>query len=236
MTIRAVLADDAALFRAGLARLMDDAGIEVVGQANDAAELAELVAVEHPDVAVVDVRMPPSYTTEGLAAAIQLRRLHPHLAVLILSQYVELQDAIQLLTENPRGIGYLLKQRVTDVDSFVAAVTHVAAGGSLIDPEVATLLLERKRGGGPLRELSERELQVLQLMAEGRSNQGIIERLTVSPRTVESHVRSIFIKLGLVDQPDDHRRVLAVLTYLRSLDRTPPAESNARRPPGPDAR
>ena len=178
-------------------------------------------AAEHPDVAVVDVRMPPSYTTEGLTAAAELRRTRPDLAVLILSQYVELQDAIQLLTENPRGIGYLLKQRVTDVDTFIAALTHIAAGGSLIDPEVATLLLARKRGGGPLDQLSDRELQVLQLMAEGRSNQGIIERLTVSPRTVESHVRTIFIKLGLVDQPDDHRRVLAVLTYLRSLDRTP---------------
>ena len=221
MTIRAVLADDAALFRAGIARLLEDAGIEVVGQANSGAELTQLVAAEHPDVAVVDVRMPPSYTTEGLTAAAELRRTRPDLAVLILSQYVELQDAIQLLTENPRGIGYLLKQRVTDVDTFIAALTHIAAGGSLIDPEVATLLLARKRGGGPLDQLSDRELQVLQLMAEGRSNQGIIERLTVSPRTVESHVRTIFIKLGLVDQPDDHRRVLAVLTYLRSLDRTP---------------
>jgi DNA-binding NarL/FixJ family response regulator len=219
MTIRAILADDATLFREGLARLLTDAGIDVVGQANDAAELSELVAVHHPDVAVVDVRMPPTHTTEGLVAAVHLRHSHTGLAVLILSQYVEVQDAIQLLTDDPRGIGYLLKQRVTDVDSFISVLNHVAAGGSFIDPEVATLLLERKRRQGPLDQLSDRELEVLQLMAEGRSNQGIIERLTVSPRTVESHVRTIFLKLGLLEQPDDHRRVLAVLTYLRSLDR-----------------
>jgi DNA-binding NarL/FixJ family response regulator len=164
--------------------------------------------------------MPPTHTTEGLVAAVQLRHSHPGLAVLILSQYVEVQDAIQLLTDDPRGIGYLLKQRVTDVDSFISVLNHVAAGGSFIDPEVATLLLERKRRQGPLDQLSDREREVLQLMAEGRSNQGIIERLTVSPRTVESHVRTIFLKLGLVEQPDDHRRVLAVLTYLRSLDRS----------------
>jgi DNA-binding NarL/FixJ family response regulator len=219
MTIRAILADDATLFREGLARLLTDAGIDVVGQANDAAELSELVAVHHPDVAVVDVRMPPTHTTEGLVAGVHLRHSHTGLAVLILSQYVEVQDAIQLLTDDPRGIGYLLKQRVTDVDSFISVLNHVAAGGSFIDPEVATLLLERKRRQGPLDQLSDRELEVLQLMAEGRSNQGIIERLTVSPRTVESHVRTIFLKLGLLEQPDDHRRVLAVLTYLRSLDR-----------------
>ncbi len=163
--------------------------------------------------------MPPTHTTEGLVAAVELRRAYPALAVLILSQYVEVQDAIQLLTEEPRGIGYLLKQRVTDVDSFLYALNHVADGGSYIDPEVATLLLERKRRQGPLDRLSDRELEVLQLMAEGRSNQGMIERLTISPRTVESHVRTIFLKLELLDQPDDHRRVLAVLTYLRSLDR-----------------
>ena len=220
MTIRAILADDATLFREGLARLLVDAGIDVVGQANDAAELSELVAAQHPDIAVVDVRMPPTHTTEGLVAAVQLRHSHTGLAVLILSQYIEVQDAIQLLTEDPRGIGYLLKQRVTDVDSFISVLSHVAAGGSFIDPEVATLLLERKRRQGPLDQLSDRELEVLQLMAEGRSNQGIIERLTVSTRTVESHVRTIFLKLGLLEQPDDHRRVLAVLTYLRSLDRT----------------
>jgi DNA-binding NarL/FixJ family response regulator len=219
MTIRAILADDATLFREGLARLLTDAGIDVVGQANDAAELSELVAVHHPDVAVVDVRMPPTHTTEGLVAAVHLRHAHTGLAVLILSQYVEVQDAIHLLTDDPRGIGYLLKQRVTDVDSFISVLNHVAAGGSFIDPEVATLLLERKRRQGPLDRLSDRELEVLQLMAEGRSNQGIIERLTVSHRTVESHVRTIFLKLGLLEQPDDHRRVLAVLTYLRSLDR-----------------
>jgi serine/threonine-protein kinase len=220
VTIRAVLADDATLFREGLARLLADAGIEVVGQASDAAELSELVDAQRPDVAVVDVRMPPTHTTEGLVAAVQLRHSHSGLAVLILSQYVEVQDAIELLTDDPRGIGYLLKQRVTDVDAFVSVLSHVAAGGSFIDPEVATLLLERKRRQGPLDQLSDRELEVLQLMAEGRSNQGIIERLTVSPRTVESHVRTIFQKLGLLEQPDDHRRVLAVLTYLRSLDRT----------------
>jgi serine/threonine-protein kinase len=220
MTIRAVLADDATLFREGIARLLADAGIDVIGQANDASELSTLVAAHHPDIAVVDVRMPPTNTTEGLVAAGELRRAQPDLAVLILSQYVEVQDAIQLLEDDPRGIGYLLKQRVTDVDSFLSVLHHVAAGGSYIDPEVATLLLERKRRRGPLDQLSERELEVLQLMAEGRSNQGILERLTVSPRTVESHVRTIFVKLGLIDQTDDHRRVLAVLTYLRSLDRT----------------
>jgi DNA-binding NarL/FixJ family response regulator len=216
--IRAIVADDAVLFREGLARLLTDSGIDVVAQVGDPLALRAAVDRLEPDLAVIDVRMPPTHTTEGLAEAVRIRRRRPATTVLILSQYVEAQDAVELLGDDPAGVGYLLKQRVTDISAFVATVRHVAAGGTFIDPEVATLLVDRRRRIGLLSELSEREIEVLQLMAEGRSNQGIIDRLVLSSRTVESHVRSIFHKLGLIAQPDDHRRVLAVITYLRTLD------------------
>jgi serine/threonine-protein kinase len=219
MNLRVVVADDAVLFREGVARLLVDAGIEVVAQASDATELLDAVRSQRPGLAIVDVRMPPTHTREGLVAAIRIRREQPGAAVLILSPYVEADDAIELLGDNAAGVGSLLKQRVTRIDAFIGAIHHVAAGGTIVDPEVAALLVDRKRHQGPLSHLSDRELEVLHLMAEGRSNQGIIDRLVLSPRTVESHVRSIFLKLGLIDQPDDHRRVLAVVTYLRTLDR-----------------
>ncbi len=226
---RVVLVDDTVLFREGLARILDEAGFAVVAQTGDATDLDGVVERTRAEAAIVDVRMPPTHTTEGLVAAIALRRRHPEVAVLILSQHVEAQDALELLGDDPRGVGYLLKQRVSDVDAFLASVRHVAAGGSLVDPEVAALLVDRQRRGGPLAALSDRELEVLQLMAQGRSNQGIIDRLVLSPRTVESHVRTIFTKLGLVDQPDDHRRVLAVVTYLGALDASPGAAARSRR-------
>jgi DNA-binding NarL/FixJ family response regulator len=215
--VRVVLADDSVLLREGLARVLADAGFEVVGQAGDAAELLRLVRTEQPDVAVVDIRMPPTRTTEGLIAAQEIRAAHPGVGVMVLSQYVETSQAMKLLAGGVGGVGYMLKDRVSDLAEFSDAVRRVAAGGSVIDPEIVSILLGRKRQPDPLEGLSDREKEVLGLMAQGRSNQGICQKLFLSPKTVETHVGSIFAKLSLLPAADEHRRVLAVLAYLRSL-------------------
>lgn len=214
--MRVVLADDSVLFREGVARVLADAGFEIVGQAGDAEELLELVEKDPPDVAIVDVRMPPTNTNEGLLAAIRIREDHSEVGVLVLSHYVETHHAMQLLGDHAAGAGYLLKDRVTDLEDFGDAVRRVGTGGSVVDPEVVSQLIGRRRQQGPLEVLTERERGVLALMAEGRSNQAICDRLFLSPKTVETHVSSIFAKLGLLPTPDDHRRVLAVLAHLRA--------------------
>lgn len=213
---RIVLADDAVLLREALAAGLAAAGFEVVGQAADVEALLQQVDQTIPDLVVVDVRMPPSHTTEGLEAAQEIRRRHPGMPILVLSQYIETRYAVDLVREDPAGIGYLLKDRVTRLDDLSDAVRRVAAGGTVIDPEVVARLLGRPRRHTPLDELTPREREILALMAEGRSNQGIADRLSLEPRTVEGHVGQIFSKLALEPSVDDHRRVLAVLTALRN--------------------
>lgn len=213
--IRVVLADDAALLREALAAGLAAAGFEVVGQASDVAGLLGLVETQAPDVAVVDVRMPPTHTTEGLEAAREIRRRHPGIAILVLSQYVETRYAIDLIRDDPSGVGYLLKDRVARLEDLSDAVRRVAAGGSVIDPEVVGRLLGRPRRHSPLDELTPREREILGLMAEGRSNQGIADQLVLELKTVEGHVGQIFSKLGLEPSTGEHRRVLAVLQSLR---------------------
>jgi DNA-binding NarL/FixJ family response regulator len=214
--LRIVLADDAVLLRDAIAAALGAAGFEVVGQAGDVPSLLALIEAQLPDVAILDVRMPPSHTTEGLEAARTIRRDHPRIAILVLSQYVETRYAVDLIRDDPSGIGYLLKDRVSRVADLADAVRRVAAGGSVIDPEVVGRLLGRPREHSPIDELTPREGEILALMAEGRSNQGIAERLTLELKTIEGHVGQIFSKLALEPTGDDHRRVLAVLTYLRS--------------------
>jgi DNA-binding NarL/FixJ family response regulator len=214
--MRVIVADDSLLFRQGLVHVLTNAGFEVTGQAATAEQLLELVDRAPPDVVIVDIRMPPGQTTEGLQAATEIARKHPAVGVLLLSHYVETHHAMQLLAGGGKGVGYLLKDRVTDLDKFHEALRAVAAGHSVIDPEVVAQLVSRRRTRDLVGDLSEREQEVLALMAEGRSNSAIGQALFLSPKTVEAHVRSIFAKLELELAPDDHRRVLAVLSYLRS--------------------
>jgi DNA-binding NarL/FixJ family response regulator len=214
--MRVVVAEDSVLLREGVVRLLQEAGMEVVGQAGDAEDLLRKVRAHKPDVALVDIRMPPTQTDEGLRAAATIRAEQPQTGVLVLSQYVEEAYALELLAENAEGVGYLLKDRVADVERFVDSVRRVGEGGSALDPEVVARLVGRRRREDPLSALSPREREVLGHMAEGRSNHGIAEALVVTERAVEKHVTSIFTKLNLPPAEDDHRRVLAVLTYLRS--------------------
>ncbi|HEY4778356.1 MAG TPA: response regulator transcription factor [Solirubrobacterales bacterium] len=212
--MRVVVADDSTLLREGVVRLLEEAGIEVVGQAGDAEELMRKVRAHKPDVAVVDVRMPPTHTDEGLRAAREIRAELPDTAVLVLSQYVEVAYARELLAESAEGLGYLLKDRVADVTVLTDAVRRVGAGGSALDPEVVSQMLGRRRRDDPLEELTPREREVLGLMAEGRSNAAIAAELVVTERAVEKHVTGIFSKLDLPSSGEDHRRVLAVLRFL----------------------
>jgi serine/threonine-protein kinase len=210
-----VLADDSVLLRAGIARLLAELGHEVVGEAGDAAGLLALLDLE-PDIVLVDIRMPPTHTVEGLEVAARIRRERPGLPVLVLSQHVEPAYATRLLAADASGLGYLLKDRVVDPEELVAAMERLVAGESVVDPEVVSAMLRSGRDPDPVASLSAREREVLTLMAEGRSNASIAQTLVLTERTVESHVRSIFTRLGLQSAADDHRRVLAVLTYLRS--------------------
>jgi DNA-binding NarL/FixJ family response regulator len=214
--VRVVIADDSVLLREGLARVLVEGGFEVAAQAGNAYELQEAVRIEEPDVAIVDVRMPPTQTDEGLRAAKEIREEHPDVAVLVLSQVVEPRHAFELFRDRPEGFGYLLKDRVLEIDEFLESVRRVGKGGTAVDPEVVAQLMGRRRERDPLEDLSPREREVLTLMAEGLSNNGICGRLFLSPKTVESHVHSIFGKLRLPPAADDHRRVLAVLMFLRA--------------------
>ncbi len=212
--MRVVLADDAVLLREGIARLLTEAGFDVVGQSGDAEDLLLKIRSYSPDVAIVDIRMPPTNTTEGLEAAKQIRELYPSVGVLLLSQHIEAGYALELLQDNAEGVGYLLKDRVGDVGEFADAVRRVGEGGSALDPAVVSRLVGRRRVDDPLADLTPREREVLELIAQGRSNQAIAERLVVTPRAVEKHVTSIFGKLRLSATADDHRRVLAAIVFL----------------------
>jgi DNA-binding NarL/FixJ family response regulator len=214
--MRVVIGEDQALLREGIVRLLEEAGFDVVGQAGDAVDLRRKVGAHKPDVAVVDIQMPPERTDDGLRAAIHIRSAHPSTRVLVLSQYIEERYAIDLIGESAEGVGYLLKDRVGDLDEFAEAVRRVGEGGSVLDPEVVTRMLARTREADPVEELSPRERDVLELMAQGRSNHGIAEQLVVTESAVEKHVTAIFEKLDLERDFEPHRRVLAVLTFLRS--------------------
>jgi DNA-binding NarL/FixJ family response regulator len=214
--VRVAIAEDSVLLREGLARLLDDAGIEVVAQSADADDLLLKVRSYSPDVAIVDIRLPPTHNDEGLRAALEIRSKHPDVAVLVLSQYVELGLALTLLADSAEGVGYLLKDRISDVDEFVSALRRVADGGSALDPIIVSTLVSRERPDDPLAQLTPREREVLELMAGGSSNQGIADSLVITVRAVEKYVSSIFTKLGLPSTGSESRRVLAVLTFLRS--------------------
>jgi DNA-binding NarL/FixJ family response regulator len=218
VSLRVVIGEDDVLMREGIIRLLREAGHQVVGQAGDAEDLLRKALAHRPDVVVADVQMPPDRADDGLKAAIELRRRRPETAVLILSQYYEQEYALELIGDRAEGVGYLLKERVGDVDVFIDAVDRVAAGGSALDPEVVGRMVGVHRRSGPLDELSPREREVLGVMAEGKSNRGIAEALIISEPAVEKHIKSIFLKLGLGPAPTVHRRVRAVLTYLRDLD------------------
>ena len=212
--MRIVLADDAALFRKGVANLLQEAGFDVVGQAENADDLLALVGEHQPDVVIVDIRMPPTHTLEGLEAAKIIRARYPAVGVLVLSQFVEPHYALQLIDNAEKGAGYLLKDRVGDIEELANAVRQIATGRLIIDPAVVSQLLNRSRRRDPLDALTDREKAVLALMAQGRSNHAIANGLFVTEKTVEAHIRAIFIKLNLSPTADDHRRVLAVITYL----------------------
>jgi DNA-binding NarL/FixJ family response regulator len=214
--LRLVLADDSMLLREGIARLLTESGFEIVGQAGGAEELVAAVREHRPDVAIIDIRMPPDHTDEGLRAAEAIRAEHgTEVGILVLSQYVETSFALRLVADGAGGVGYLLKDRVDDLDDFADAIRRIARGGSVIDPEVVARLVGSRRTRVPLDDLTPREREVLALIAEGRSNQAIGDRLFLAPKTIEAHIASIFSKLGLLPAPDDHRRVLAVLAHLR---------------------
>ena len=214
--MRVAIAEDSVLLREGIVRLLDDAGIDVVAQSADAKDLLLKVRSYSPDVAIVDIRLPPTHNDEGLRAALEIRSKHPEVAVLVLSQYVELGLALTLLADSAEGVGYLLKDRISDVDEFVAALRRVADGGSALDPLIVSTLVSRERPGDPLAQLTPREREVLERMAAGSSNQGIADSLVITVRAVEKYVSSIFTKLGLPSTGSESRRVLAVLTFLRS--------------------
>jgi DNA-binding NarL/FixJ family response regulator len=214
--VRVAIAEDSVLLREGLARLLDDAGFEVIAQCGTADDLLLKVRSRTPDVAIVDIRLPPTHSDEGLRAALEIRAQHPSVGVLVLSQYVELGLALKLLSDSAEGVGYLLKDRISDVDEFVAAVRRVADGGSALDPIIVSTLLTRQRPDDPLAQLTPREREVLELMATGTSNQGIADALVITLRAVEKYVSSIFGKLGLPSTGSESRRVLAVLMFLRS--------------------
>jgi DNA-binding NarL/FixJ family response regulator len=216
---RVVVGEDDVLMREGIVRLLNEAGFDVAAQAGDAEDFLRKALAHRPDVAVVDVRMPPGHGDDGLRAALELRRQRPETGVLVLSQYYEEQYALDLIGDNAEGVGYLLKERVGDVEAFTDAVARVAAGGSALDPEVVGRMLGRRRPEGPLDELSPRDREVLAFMAEGKSNHGIAEALVISNAAVEKHITSIFHKLGLAPERTAHRRVLAALTYLKSARR-----------------
>ncbi|MFP5380080.1 MAG: response regulator [Vicinamibacteria bacterium] len=215
-SLRVLVADDETLLRAGITRLLQDAGMEVVAETDNAEEAVALVAAHAPDVAILDVQMPPDRTDDGLRAAIAVRREHPATKVIVLSQFLEERYPLDLIGDDAEGVGYLLKTRVADVGSFVDAVRRVAAGGSALDPEVVALMVGRRRRDDPLDGLTPRERDVLAHMAEGLSNNGIARSLSVTPAAVEKHITSVFAKLGLGDEPLQHRRVMAVLALLRS--------------------
>ena len=214
--MRVVVADDSPLLREGVVHVLTAEGIEVVAEVGDPDALLRAVERFEPDLAIVDVRMPPTQTDEGSRAAVEIRSRFPDVGVLLLSQVIEAQYALTLLSEHPHGFGYLLKDRVLAIDDFIQSVNRVAAGGTAIDPEVVSQLLGRRRAHDPLDDLTAREREILALMAEGRSNRGICQKLFLSPKTVESHVHNIFSKLGITAGEDDHRRVIAVLTFLRA--------------------
>ena len=214
--MRVLIADDETLLRDGLARLLEDAGLEVVGRCGDADALLRMVGARLPDVAIVDIRMPPGHADDGLLAAQEIRRRHPDVGVLVLSHHLESRYAARLLEEVPERAGYLLKERVSDVAVLVDALQRISQGECVIDPTIISRLVARKRARGPLDELTPREREVLALIAEGHSNGAIGERLFLSRKTIETHISQIFLKLGLQDSPGHHRRVLAVLTFLRS--------------------
>jgi DNA-binding NarL/FixJ family response regulator len=214
--MRLVIADDEVLLRQGVARLLTDEGFQVLATVGTRDELMRAVERHRPDVAIVDIRMPPTHTDEGLTASQELRRSQPELGILILSHYLESRYALRLLQDQPERAGYLLKERVSDVAVLTDALRRISDGECVLDPTIVARLIGRRRNPNPLVDLSEREVEVLGLMAEGRSNHAIGELLFVSPKTVESHVRQIFMKLGLGETPDDHRRVMAVLAYLRA--------------------
>lgn len=219
MTLRVAIADDSALLRRSIASLLDAEGLDVVGEAADASQLLEMVEYERPDVAIIDIRMPPTYTVEGVRAAAELRETHPQMGVLLLSQYIEVEHVTALLGRSAKGFGYLLKERVSDIDEFIDALRRVAAGGSAIDPGLVSLLVSPPHRRPPLLDsLTDREKEILELMASGKSNRAIAAAVFMSARTVEAHIHEIFHKLQLEPAPENHRRVLAVLAHLQVGD------------------